>query len=357
MATIELIGITHTYPGAAKPALEHFDMRWDDGSANALLGPSGCGKTTVLNLISGLLVPDHGRVLVDGQDVTRRPARQRGIAQVFQFPVVYDGLSVFGNLAFPLKNAGVPRAERTRRVEAVAELLDLTPLLKRSASRLSQAEKQKVSLGRGLVRTDTAAILLDEPLTVIDPKEKYLLRRKLKEIQRQLCITMIYVTHDQHEALTFADAVTVMNDGRIAQVGTPEELHHEPASPFVGFFIGTPGMNLFDGAWQEGRLRIGAHGLNLSAKLGQRVAAAGPVQVGIRPEHVTLAAEPAPTALPCTVAAIEDLGTHRILTLNGPGLRLKSREVAGGRAAVDDQVWATFPELHLRIYRDGKRLH
>ncbi|PIE30490.1 ABC transporter ATP-binding protein, partial [candidate division KSB3 bacterium] len=176
MARITLHEIAHSYvhdpKDASDYALKRIHNEWDDGGAYALLGPSGCGKTTLLNVISGLLTPSQGQVLYDGMDVTSLPPEQRNIAQVFQFPVLYDTMTVFNNLAFPLRNRGVEKADVKKRVMEVAEILDLTPFLKKKAAGLSADAKQKISLGRGLVRSDVAAILFDEPLTVIDPHLK-----------------------------------------------------------------------------------------------------------------------------------------------------------------------------------------
>ena len=215
-------------------ALKEIDHVWEQGGAYALLGPSGCGKTTLLNIISGLVRPSRGRILFDERDVTDLPTEARNIAQVFQFPVVYDTMTVRENLAFPLKNRACRRRQSAARVEEIARLLDLSRVLDRKARNLTADMKQKISLGRGLVRSDVAAILFDEPLTVIDPHLKWQLRSTLKEIHRLLDLTMIYVTHDQTEALTFADKVVVMHDGAVVQTGTPEELFERPAHTFVG---------------------------------------------------------------------------------------------------------------------------
>ena len=210
MARIELVDVWHSYEQAAGDAksenyaVKEINVVWEDGSANALLGPSGCGKTTLLQIVSGLLQPTRGKVLVDGEDMTALRAKDRHIAQVFQFPVVYDSMNVYGNLAFPLVNDGVSSDRVKKRVHEVAELLEIEHLLNHGVTRLTPADKQRVSLGRGIVREDTGAVLLDEPLTVIDPKAQWSLRRKLKQVQQELDFTMIYVTHDQHEALTFA---------------------------------------------------------------------------------------------------------------------------------------------------------
>jgi len=257
MARITLDKLAHSYlphpQGPDDYALKEIDTVWDDGGAYALLGPSGCGKTTMLNIISGLLTPSHGRVLYDGQDVTSLQPELRNIAQVFQFPVLYDTMTVFSNLEFPLKNRGVPKSERERRVKEIAEILDLTPFLNYRASNLAADAKQKISLGRGLVRSDVAAILFDEPLTVIDPHLKWQLRGKLKEIHKEFNLTMIYVTHDQVEAMTFADKIVVMYEGEIVQIGTPVELFERPEHTFVGYFIGSPGMNIMECTLDDGK--------------------------------------------------------------------------------------------------------
>ena len=248
MARITLDGIAHSYGGKAASeadyALKPLHHVWEQGMAYALLGPSGCGKTTLLNIISGLVIPSEGRLLFDAVDVTHLPTEQRNIAQVFQFPVIYDTMTVAENLAFPLKNRGVAKAAIERRVAEIAEMLDLTRDLNRRARGLTADAKQKISLGRGLVRADVSAVLFDEPLTVIDPALKWELRSKLKAVHRALDLLMIYVTHDQIEALTFADKVVVMNDGKAVQIGTPAELFERPEHTFVGYFIGSPGMNL-----------------------------------------------------------------------------------------------------------------
>ena len=232
MAEIRLEALRHSYaPNPTRPedwALKEIDLAWRDGGAYALLGPSGCGKTTLLNIISGLVVPTAGRILFDGRDVTEAPPTERNIAQVFQFPVIYDTMTVYDNLAFPLRNRGVPPATVDARVRAIAELLELTPMLRRRASGLTPDGKQKISMGRGLVREDVNVIMFDEPLTVIDPHLKWELRSKLKELHQRVGATMIYVTHDQTEALTFADQVVVMQAGDVVQVGSPVDLFERP---------------------------------------------------------------------------------------------------------------------------------
>src|SRR4051812_33294971 len=268
MARIGFEQLAQRYPGSSHYALKPMDMVWENAGAYALLGPSGCGKTTLLNIVSGLLRPSEGRVLFDGTDVTALPTERRNVAQVFQFPVVYDTMTVRENLAFPLRNRGVAAKAANARVEHVAGLLGLTRDLDRRARNLGADEKQKISLGRGLVRDDVAAILFDEPLTVIDPHLKWLLRRKLKQVHERYRRTLVYVTHDQNEALTFADQVVVMFEGRVVQLGTPQALFEKPEHRFVGYFIGSPGMNFLPCRADGSTLRIEGTELAIGAGLG-----------------------------------------------------------------------------------------
>ena len=249
MAKITLKKLSHSYLANQNNdvdwALRGVDIDWKDGGAYALLGPSGCGKTTLLNIISGLLKPTEGEILFDDTDVTTLNPVERDIAQIFQFPVIYDTMTVYDNLAFPLKNRGLSDTEIDSKVKEIAEMLELSSTLNNRASGLTADGKQKISLGRGLVRSDVNVIMFDEPLTVIDPHLKWVLRSKLKELHQKINRTMIYVTHDQIEALTFADQVVVMHEGQIVQTGTPVELFEKPKHTFVGHFIGSPGMTFF----------------------------------------------------------------------------------------------------------------
>ena len=313
MARIDLVDLAHSYGGNDAPeetfALKPVTMTWRRGGAYALLGPSGCGKTTLLNLISGIVTPSRGKILFDGVDITTQSTRERNIAQVFQFPVIYDTMTVGQNLAFPLKNRGMPKAAIDARVKEIAALLDLTPYLSRKAERLTADAKQKISLGRGLVRSDVAAVLFDEPLTVIDPELKWQLRSKLKALHRDLDLTMIYVTHDQTEALTFADTVVVMHDGRVVQSGTPADLFDRPAHTFVGYFIGSPGMNIVPAEVKGRQARIDGHTIALDRSY-DRLPAGAKIEVGVRPEFVQIAA-PAPNLLAANIERIDDLGRVR----------------------------------------------
>jgi glycerol transport system ATP-binding protein len=350
MARIELIEVAHAYvPG--EYAVKDINLTWEDGVASALLGPSGCGKTTLLKIISGLLRPSEGRIFLDGVDVTNKPPRERNIAQVFQFPIVYETLNVFDNLAFPLRNRGVPEAEVKQRVQQIAEILDLQDILKRNTGRLEAAEKQRVSMGRGIVRTDTAAVLLDEPLTVIDPHQKWFLRRKLKELHGRTGFTMIYVTHDQHEALTFAAQVTVMDTGQVLQTGTPQDLHEHPQAPFVGYFIGSPGMNVFPASLQGDRVMAGAYQMILPAgvlsQLNNKT-----LQLGIRPEYVQTHPEAQSGWLTCKITTVNRTDNAQIVGLLADSLAFSARISEDARIQPGQPMWANFPPSRTIIYAD-----
>jgi glycerol transport system ATP-binding protein len=355
MAEIRLQHLAHSYASQpSKPedyALQHLDHVWEQGGAYALLGPSGCGKSTLLNIISGLLTPSEGQVLFDGQRVNEKTPEQRNIAQVFQFPVVYDTMTVFDNLAFPLRNQGMAADKVRKKVEEIADVLELTPVLAKKAKNLSADEKQKVSMGRGLVRDDVSAILFDEPLTVIDPHLKWRLRRKLKQIHEQFNITMVYVTHDQLEASTFADKIAVMYGGKIVQFGTPRELFERPRHSFVGYFIGSPGMNLIDVTLRGDALTFGDVQLPPPSGLAERLPAlAGQrLQLGIRPEFVRIWDTPSEYTLAARLRHVEDLGTYRILTLELGGQRIMAR-LPEDRQLPEGEVPVSFPAPWLMLY-------
>ncbi|HEY0331356.1 MAG TPA: ABC transporter ATP-binding protein [Rhodopseudomonas sp.] len=356
MARIDLVDLAHSYlVGSDLPpeayALKPVSMTWRQGGAYALLGPSGCGKTTLLNLISGIVTPSRGQILFDGVDITQRSTQARNIAQVFQFPVIYDTMTVGQNLAFPLKNRGVPKPEIDKRVAEIADLLDLTPHLKRKATRLTADAKQKISLGRGLVRADVSAILFDEPLTVIDPHLKWELRSKLKALHRALDLTMIYVTHDQTEALTFADTVVVMHDGLVVQSGTPEELFERPAHTFVGYFIGSPGMNVVPAQVRGREAKIAGHVIPLGRSY-DHLPAGAKIEIGVRPEFVHVAPL-APGLLAANIERIDDLGRVRFARLRVGDVKFAAR-MPPGLSEPGAQVGLVFEPSRILVYADSR---
>ncbi|KCV82436.1 ABC transporter-like protein [Actibacterium atlanticum] len=347
MAKITLDNLAHSYfPNPRSEddfALKELNHVWTDGEAYALLGSSGCGKSTLLNIISGLLTPSQGRILFDDLDVTGASTADRNIAQVFQFPVVYDTMTVRDNLAFPLKNRGASAQYIASRVQQIGEMIGMEAELDKRARGLTADAKQKISLGRGMVREDVNALLFDEPLTVIDPHMKWELRTQLKSLHHEFGHTMIYVTHDQTEALTFADKVVVMYDGRVVQIGTPEELFEKPEHTFVGYFIGSPGMNVIP-ATVEGNTAV-VHGATV--KIGQAFGSLnGKVEIGVRPEFAKLTDG---EGLPVKVRRVEDVGRHKIVRadLFGNDINIVASE---SEVISSDMNRVTFDPARVNVY-------
>jgi len=354
MAKITLDNLAHSYlPNPTSEddfALKELNHDWVDGEAYALLGASGCGKSTLLNIISGLLHPSQGRILFNDRDVTNDPTTKRNIAQVFQFPVVYDTMTVRDNLAFPLRNRGADAAYVAQRVQQIAGMIGMEDMLNRKARGLTADAKQKISLGRGMVREDVNALLFDEPLTVIDPHMKWELRTQLKSLHHEFGHTMIYVTHDQTEALTFADKVVVMYDGRVVQMGTPQELFETPQHTFVGYFIGSPGMNVLDATVTGDKAVIGGHEIALGhgfAPLDVKV------ELGVRPEFTRLATGEA--GLPVTIKRIEDVGRHKIVRadFNGNEINVIAEE---GAEISPDMNRIVFDPAGVNVYANSWRV-
>ncbi|MBO6507122.1 MAG: ABC transporter ATP-binding protein [Roseibium sp.] len=355
MAEIALKNLGHSYASNPKSeedyALKPVDLVWEDGKTYALLGPSGCGKTTMLNIISGLLRPSDGQLLFDGQDVTNKTTSERNIAQVFQFPVIYTTKSVRRNLSFPLECRDWDPKKIASRVAEVSEMLELEDMLDMPARRLSADQKQLISLGRGLVRDDVSAVLLDEPLTVIDPQMKFSLRRKLREINRHTGTTMILVTHDQSEAMSFADEVVVMKDGRVQQSGRPEQLFERPENTFVGYFIGSPPINLFNADVHDDSL--GCPALSLSG-IPRRQLELGSLQIGIRPEHIVLS-EPKDANAVAMVEECKNLGIDQIVSLraaNGELFKVKSR--LRQKIEVGSRLSVSVAQENVLVFQDGR---
>jgi glycerol transport system ATP-binding protein len=358
MAKITFDNLAHSYlpspSGEQDYALKELNHTWVDGEAYALLGSSGCGKSTLLNIISGLLHPSQGRILFNDEDVTHAATAERNIAQVFQFPVVYDTMSVRDNLAFPLRNRGADAAYIAQRVATVAKMIGMEEELGRKARGLTADAKQKISLGRGMVREDVNALLFDEPLTVIDPHLKWELRTQLKSLHHEFGHTMIYVTHDQTEALTFADKVVVMYDGRVVQIGTPQELFERPEHTFVGYFIGSPGMNTLDAEISGKSARIGG----ASIDLGQAYEPKGEkIEIGVRPEFVRLSE--GGDGLPAVIERVEDVGRHKIVRLKIEGQH-GSRDINAIASEEDaipsSSVTVNFDVDQINVYADDWRV-
>ena len=363
MSEIEARDIRHVYDQGTEDetvAIEHINLTLEDGSANALLGPSGCGKTTLLQIISGLLQPTEGQVLIDGEDVTDKPPAERDIAQVFQFPVIYDSMDVYGNLAFPLRNGGVDEAEIEDRVHKIADLLEIEDILHSSPANLGPELNQLVALGRGIIRADTSAILFDEPMTDVEPSRKLTIRRRVKEAQQEFGITALYVTHDQHEALTFAEKVAIMKDGKLVQYDTGENLYQNPVNTFIGHFIGSPGMNLLNcGLARENGAayaQLGPHSVPLPSGIHSEIDSSWTdCQVGIRPSSIAVqVADPKDEThyVPATVNQVEMLGGYQIITatLEETDVEVKARVAHDFAIEEGVNVWLSFPPEDIRFF-------
>ena len=330
MAAIRLEGIDKAF-GSGQPVLQGIDLDIADGERLALVGPSGGGKSTVLRIIAGLEVPTRGRILIDEQDVTEVPAERRDLAMVFQNYALYPHKNVRENLAFGLRMRGIAPADIRTRVEATAASLGLAPLLERLPSQLSGGQRQRVAVGRAIVR-DARAFLFDEPLSNLDPRLRGDTRAELIELHGRLRATMVYVTHDQEEAMTLGQRVAVLNEGRVEQVDAPVQLYTQPATTFVAQFIGSPPMNLI----APGRL-MATSGIAM---------ATGTALLGIRPHDVRLMTQAA--LLRGRVQFVEFLGASQIVHVQTDGGRI---------SAVTDPESVFDPGDEVHIGADPARLH
>ena len=355
MAKINLSKISHTYnPENSNPtyALNPFSLTWENGKRYAILGPSGCGKTTMLNIVSGLVQPSKGKVLFDDRDVTDLKTEKRNISQVFQFPVIYNTMTVYDNLAFPLKCRDFKKDKIDERVKSVSDTLNLSDFLNFPARKLTADQKQLISLGRGLVREDVAAVLMDEPLTVIDPDLKFRLRRNLKEINEQYKTTLVYVTHDQNEAMTFADNIIVMDQGEIVQIGLPKELFEKPKTTFVGYFIGSPAMNFFDSeVISDFEVKIGDFKFKTNSNLSK--IKNKNVKLGIRSEFIKIGDNQKENLIPVDLDRVEDFGNFKLITAKMNGKVVKSK-IDRERPVSSEGLSLYFPPDKCCVYVNDK---
>ena len=327
MGKIELKGVEKAF-GTVRVS-QGVDLLVEDGSFVVFVGPSGCGKSTLLRLIAGLEDATAGAILIDGVDVIDQPPAKRGLSMVFQSYALYPHMSVRNNIGFGLRMAGVPQAERDRKVEEAAALLNLTPYLDRRPAALSGGQRQRVAIGRAIVR-QPKAFLFDEPLSNLDAALRVNMRLEIARLQSSLGTTAIYVTHDQVEAMTMADKIVVLNAGRVEQIGSPIELYNRPSNLFVAGFIGSPKMNLIGGP--------------LAAEKGAAT-------IGIRPEHVQIARDGDGWA--GTVQVAEHLGSDTFLYIDIPNAGLFTARATGEFALEPGDPVRVRPDPH-RIHRFGE---
>jgi multiple sugar transport system ATP-binding protein len=319
-----------------------------DGDFFVMLGPSGCGKTTTLRMIAGLELPSAGRILLDGEEVTSKRASQRDIGFVFQLFALYPHMSVRGNIGFPLKCQGVPRSEIRARVDEVAKLLQIEPLLDRSVNGLSGGDAQRVSLGRAIVRR-AKAFMMDEPLGALDAEFRHLMCSELRGLHERIGATTVYVTHDQVEAMSMADRIAVMNHGVVDQIAAPQEIYDRPRTMHVAGFIGAPAMNFvrFRATLAAGQEAIRLNGDTISVPRLHEGVEDGELALGVRPEHVRLVDE---KGLRGEVFGVEYMGTMQVVTVNTHHGRIKARIPASVRARIGDAVGLRFQNERLVLF-------
>jgi ABC-type sugar transport system ATPase subunit len=348
MASIRLEQLHKSFAGLI--AVDSLDLDIPDGEFLVLLGPSGCGKTTTLNCIAGLEQPTSGSILFDGRDVTREPPHLRNIAMVFQSALLYPHMSARRNIEASLKHAKLPGAEKDRRIKEAAAILNIADVLEKLPSRMSGGQRQRVAIAKAIVRQPTV-FLLDEPLSALDAALRLTLRAEIVNLQKRLATTAVFVTHDQIEAMTMGDRIAVMRDGRLEQVGTPDEIYNRPQTLFVASFVGSPPMNLIEGEVSNGRFRSGPLTLSVEAAPGSAV-------LGVRPQDLRIAAPNDQAALPVSVFALEHLGREAVVIgETETGVRLRVLVAPSFTARVGELLHlAPDPDRCMLFGPDGGRI-
>jgi len=351
MAGLSLSGVRKAY--GATTVLHGIDLDVADGEFVVFVGPSGCGKSTLLRSIAGLEEITGGTIAIDGSDATHLPASERGLAMVFQSYALYPHMSVYANMAFALENMGLKRDEIEKRVKRAAQMLRLTDYLERKPKALSGGQRQRVAIGRAIVR-DPKIFLFDEPLSNLDAELRVATRKELAALHAEIGGTMIYVTHDQVEAMTLADRIVVLQGGRIEQVGTPLELYNRPDNLFVAGFIGSPRMNLLPGrVTAAGKVALGEGGHEVACATGS-LAAGSKVTLGIRPEHLALA--PDGQGLPLAIDLVERLGGESYLYGAAVGLPQITLRLDGqSEHERGHSVALAFPQQSLHLFDEAGR--
>ncbi|MEU6643147.1 ABC transporter ATP-binding protein [Saccharomonospora sp. NPDC046836] len=349
MAEVVLRDLVKTYPGATARATDEVSLEIADGEFMVLLGPSGCGKTTLLRMVAGLEMPDAGQIVIGGKDVTYLEPRRRNLSMVFQSYAVFPNKKVADNIGFGLQVHGVPAGEVRRKVEWAADLLQLTPYLDRYPAKLSGGQRQRVAVARAIVM-DADVLLMDEPLSNLDALLRLSFRAELKKLVSELGTTTLYVTHDQVEALSLGDRVAVMRNGEIAQCDAPTAVYDDPASQFVGGFLGSPPMNFLTGTVEQAaegsRLDLGGQSLTVPAALSAY--AGKPLTLGIRPEAIEVA--DGDGALTGELQVLEPLGSSALLTTDIDGQTVKVQAPPSFRADPAERLSLRIPPEACRWY-------
>jgi len=353
MAGLTLRDVVKTYGNVV--AVDHLNLEIEDGEFVALVGPSGCGKTTTLNLIAGLIDISAGEILLGDRPINNLDPKDRDLAMVFQNYALYPNKTVFENLAFPLRMRKVPKATLDTQVRRTATVLNIDQLLDRHPRQLSGGQQQRVALGRALVR-NPQAFLMDEPLSNLDAKLRVQMRAELKRFHQELNATVVYVTHDQLEAVTMADRIAVMHLGLLQQYGSPDEIFNRPRNTFVAGFIGSPAMNLLPGQVSVVDDQVGITGEDgwtfaLAGELGRRaLTSGGQVQLGVRHGHVRLSLAPEPGWMEGRVYTVEPTGDLTFVHVQLGKHLLVASTSPEWRAQPDVPIWITFDQDHVHVF-------
>ncbi len=348
MSIVKIDKITKVFPGGVR-ALDELSLTINDGEFFALLGPSGCGKTTLLRTLGGLEAPTSGVIEIDGKDITWLKPGARNIAMVFQDYALYPHMNVLENISYPLRVRKFSKEEINRRVSQATKALSIEDLLERKPSQISGGQQQRVAVARAMACTPNL-YLFDEPLSNLDARLRLEARTFLKQLQRELGVTTILVTHDQSEALALADRMAVMDKGRIMQVGSPAEFFHKPANVFVAAFIGSTPMNLIDGVIESGKVLIGKRTFNIPGNIKNKVSDGQKIVYGVRPEYVQVSKEKGHGSASGKVKVMENLGTHYLVTIDCDGTLFRGTAADGSEPDLNSQINLRAEEGRVLIY-------